>query len=568
MKKYLPFIDWLGNYQNKHFRGDLIAGVTVGIMLIPQGMAYGMLAGLPPIYGLYAATIPILIYALFGTSRQLAVGPTAIMAIMVGAGLSQFVQDGMSTFIGMAILLSLMVGVIQFLMGIFRLGFLVNYLSHPVIAGFTSAAAIIIGFSQLKHLLGIELSQGRIHDVILQVLNNVSDMNLMTFIIGLGGIVFLLALKRVNKRFPASIILVVLGILAVYVFKLNDQGVKIVEDIPQGFDLFQVPVIEWESIKHLINLALAISFVGFLESIAVAKAVHAKHKDYVLSPNQELIGLGLANIFGAFFKAFPVAGGFSRTAVNDQSGAKSGLASVISAILIIVTLLFFTKLFYFLPNAILASIIMVAVLGLIDIKEAKHLWKTNKPDFVLFIVTFLCTLFLGIEEGILIGIIFSLLMLIYRVSYPHIAELGRVPNTDHFRNLNRFEDLEIYKDKLILRFDAQLYFANIGFLKNYIDQALIDRPEIKDFIFDARTINYIDSSAAHFLYDLVEDFSKKEIGLHLAGVNGPVRDTLSKNNIISLLGTDRFYLSVHEAILAIDANQRPKTSDYATQSNN
>ncbi|MFT4986745.1 MAG: SulP family sulfate permease [Glaciecola sp.] len=567
MNKYLPFIDWITNYRKDFLQGDLTAGLTVGVMLIPQGMAYAMLAGLPPIYGLYASTIPLIIYALFGTSRQLAVGPTAVVAIIVAEGLSELAEIGSAEFIQLAIVLALMVGVIQFLMGIFRLGFLVNYLSHPVVAGFTSAAAIIIGLSQMGYLLGLSLSRGNIISSISELLQNITSTHLMTLAIGLSAIVILLFVKKINKKIPGPLVIVLLGTGLVYLFKLNESGVSIVKDVPGGFDIFSVPNIDVDQMASLLKLALVISFVAFMESIAVAKAVHTQHKDYELRPNQEMIGLGLANIFGSFFKAFPVTGGFSRSAVNNQAGAKTGLASIISAVIIILTLLFLTDLFYFLPKAVLAAIIIVAVFGLIDIKEAKHLWKTNRPDFVLFIVTFMSTLALGIEEGILIGIGFSLIMLIYRVSYPHIAEVGRVPNTDHFRNLARFDDLEEYPDKLILRFDAQLYFANIGFLKKYIDDALSNRPEVKHLIFDTRTINYIDSSAAHFLYDLVEDLEMKNIGLHLAGVNGPVRDTLKKNDIINLLGTEHFYLSVNDAVEAIEGVKNTAFTNYATQSN-
>ncbi|NNM15718.1 MAG: sodium-independent anion transporter, partial [Bacteroidia bacterium] len=343
MKNLIPALDWIQNYKKEYLTGDLTAGLTVGVMLIPQGMAYSMLAGLPPIYGLYASTIPLIIYALFGTSRQLAVGPVAMVALLISSGVGALATIGSNEFIALAILLALMVGVIQFAMGIFKLGFLVNFLSHPVIAGFTSAAAIIIGFSQLKHLLGFNIPRGKVHEIILNVIENFGSINVPTLLIGAGAIALLLIIKSINKKIPGPLLAVLFGIGAVYFLGLHEQGVKIVKDVPGGLDIFGIPSIDLTSVTSLIPVALTIAFIGFMESIAVAKAIQAKHKDYEVTANKELIGLGLANIIGSFFKAFPVTGGFSRTAVNDQAGARTGLSPIISAVLIIFTLLFLTE---------------------------------------------------------------------------------------------------------------------------------------------------------------------------------------------------------------------------------
>jgi len=358
--KFFPIFDWIKTYNSKQFSGDLSAGLTVGVMLIPQGMAYSMLAGLPPIYGLYASTIPLIIYAILGTSRQLAVGPVAMVALLISSGVGALASTGSSEFIALAILLALMVGVIQFSMGVFRLGFLVNFLSHPVIAGFTSAAAVIIGFSQLKHLLGLEIPRGTLHETIYQIFENIGDINYPTLLLGIGAIIVLLLAKWISKRLPGPIIVVLLGMAIVYYLGLESQGVKIIKDVPGGLPSFGIPAIDQGTVLALLPIAFTIAFVSFMESIAVGKAIQAKHKDYEIDANQELISLGLANVIGSFFKAFPVTGGFGRTAVNDQAGAKTGMASIISAVLIIVSLLFLTKYFYFLPNAILGAIIVVA----------------------------------------------------------------------------------------------------------------------------------------------------------------------------------------------------------------
>src|SRR5690606_23785364 len=315
LKKLIPSIDWLGHYNKNDLRGDLSAGLIVAIMLIPQGMAYAMLAGLPPVIGLYASTIPLIIYALFGSSRQLAVGPVAMVSLLVFTGVSQLAKPGTDEYIAYALLLALMVGVIQLLLGLSRLGFLVNFLSHSVISGFTSAAAIIIGLSQLKNLLGIDIPKGSIFVIISNAIMKVNEINMVTFLIGLGSIIILILLKKMAPKFPAPLVVVVLGILVVRFLQLDQVGVKIVGDIPNGIPAFSIPMFNIEAITALLPIALTISFVSFMESVAVAKSIANKEK-YKINANQELNGLGLANIFGSFFSAFPVTGGFSRKAVN------------------------------------------------------------------------------------------------------------------------------------------------------------------------------------------------------------------------------------------------------------
>lgn len=568
MRKYFPFLEWIKTYDKSQFGGDLTAGLTVGVMLIPQGMAYAMLAGLPPIYGLYASTIPLIIYALMGTSRQLAVGPVAMVALLISSGVSGIAEIGSPEFIGLAILLALMVGIIQFSMGAFRLGFLVNFLSHPVIAGFTSAAALIIGFSQMKHLLGLSLPRGKVHETIMNIIENIGDVNLPTLLIGVGAVGILVVVKKINRRLPGPLIAVVLGMVAVYFLGLDAQGVKIIQDVPGGLPTFGVPKIEGQALLTLLPIALTISFVGFMESIAVAKAIQAKHKNYQINANQELISLGLANIFGSFFKAFPVTGGFSRTAVNDQAGAKTGVSSMISAFLIIITLLFLTKYFYFLPNAVLGAIIVVAVFGLIDIKEAKHLWTHDRKDFAVFMVTAIATLSLGIEEGILVGVVLSLAMLIYKVSYPHIAELGRVPGSEEYRNVERFKDLHTYQDILIVRFDAQLYFANATSLTEFVSKKLIDRPEIKHVIFDFSAVSNVDSSAVHAIKDFLADLHAHGRELYISNVRGPVRDIFSNYKLLNDKNVEHYYLSNREAVNYVKYHSENDFRDYVSQVEN
>ena len=569
LKRIIPILNWLPSYNKESFKGDLGAGLTVGVMLIPQGMAYSMLAGLPPIYGLYASIIPLIVYAIFGTSRQLAVGPVAMVSLLVAAGVGNLAETGSESFVSMAIVLALLVGFIQLAMGVFRLGFLVNFLSHPVISGFTSAAALIIGFSQLKHLLGISIPRSNyIHEIVWGAVEQSSEINLYTLIIGVVAIAAMLVIKRMKFPIPGPLVAVALGILGVWFFQLDALGVKIVREVPSGLPAFQVPKIQGAYLTQLLPIALTISFISFMESIAVAKAVQAKHRDYKVIPNQELMSLGLANIFGSFFQSFPVTGGFSRTAVNDQAGAKSGMASIISALLIGLTLLFLTPVFYYLPNAILASIIMVAVFGLIDVKELFYLWRTDKRDLVMLLVTFLGTLLLGIEEGILIGVILSIALIVYQTTKPHTAVLGKLPGKPHYKNMDRFPDLLQREDILIYRFDARLYFANVTYFVGQIEQLVEEKgPSLRLFILDADSINGMDSSALHALHEVYENLVGKGIKLYMVGVKGPVRDALHRDGFIENLGKENFFMRIQHAVDAFDQKPIENFQTFNIQTN-
>ena len=573
IKQFIPAFEWMPKYTNEQLKGDLSAGLTVGVMLIPQGMAYAMIAGLPPIYGLYASTIPLIIYALLGTSRQLAVGPVAMVSLLTAAGIGALAEGGTETYIMLAITLAFFVGMIQFLLGVFQLGFLVNFLSHPVVSGFTSAAALIIGLSQLKHLLGVNISGSHfVHEILIEAVRKIGQTHWVTFAIGVAGIFLIKGVKKVNKNIPGQLLAVVFGVLVVWAFGLGEQGVKIVGEVPSGLPSFSMPAFSAESVKALLPTALAISLVSFMESIAVAKAIQSKHRNYKVVANQELIALGLANVGGAFLQSYPVTGGFSRTAVNDQAGAKTGMASIISALLIVLTLLFLTPLFYFLPNAILASVIMVAVFGLIDVKEAIHLWHADRSDFWMLVITFVATLGLGIEQGVGVGVLLSIAWVIFRTTRPHVAELGKVPGTLFYRNISRFEKLEERSDLLVMRFDASLFFANINYFKDHLHE-MADRKgkDLKAIIINADSINSLDSSGAHAIEELLEEYHAKGVRLMFTGVKGPVRDTLAKAHLTSKIGQGNFFMIVQEAVDSFDQekdkNDTTTFSKYTMQVN-
>ena len=537
------------------FRGDLAAGLTVGVMLIPQAMAYALIAGMPPVYGLYAALVPLLLYGVLGTSRQLGVGPVAVVSLLVVAGVADLAEPGSTEYVQLAILLAFMVGVIQLLMGLLRMGFLVNFLSHPVITGFTAATALIIAFSQLHHLLGVSIESSKhIHTVLLQLFENRGEIHSGTALLGFGAVALIYAIRKWQPRIPGALVVVVIGIVLVAVTGWDQRGIRIIGEVPSGLPAFALPMFDIDAVYKLLPMAFAISLVGFMESIAVAKSIHARHRDYKLDANQELVALGSANLGGSLFQAFPVTGGFSRSAVNDQAGAKSGMASIISALMIGLTLLFLTPLFYYLPNAVLGAIIITAVIGLIDTKEIRFLWNTQKEDFAMMAITFLVTLLLGIEEGILTGVVASLGVVIFHSSKPHVAPLGQLPGTRVYRNLNRFEEAGDRKDVLVIRYDAPLFYANAEHFKETAESFVAQKgPELKLVVLDASGMNSIDTTGIHALASLENELRNKGIQLRMSAVHGPVRDLLERSRYYKSEDEERLsHMEVHDAVEAFD----------------
>lgn len=551
LQRWVPASDWLRNYKSKNLRGDTIAGVTTAVMLIPQAMAYALLAGLPPVIGLYASIVPLLVYAIFGTSRQLAVGPVAMVALLVASGIGSMVTPGdVGTYVKLTVLLTLLVGIIQLGMGVFRLGFMTNFLSHPVISGFTSAAALIIGFSQLKHIVGLNLPRSEnILKTIYLTFEQAADINPVTLTMGLTAIVFLIVVRKISPLIPGALIMVIISSLVAWFWDLKKLGVSIVGEIPAGLPPFTVPAIQMEELGALLPIALTISFVGFMESIAVGKQI-ATEKGYEIEANQELVALGAANLFGAFFKAMPVTGGFSRTAVNKDAGANTSLAGIITALVIGIVLMFFTPLLYFLPKSILGAIIMVAVFGLIDLHEVSYLWKVKRDDLVLLFTTFFATLGLGVMEGIFTGIGISMFWFVVKTTRPHYAVLGRLPDRNDYRNVKRYTT-ETDDNILVIRFDAQFYYGNVSFLKETLKKAETEKgTQLQSIVIDAGSVNQLDSSAARALEEITNEYRTRNIGLYFANIKGPVLDVMKRSGFYELLGDDCCYKNVHEAVEA------------------
>ncbi|PTY35981.1 sodium-independent anion transporter [Saccharospirillum sp. MSK14-1] len=565
LRPYIPALEWIPNYQRSWLRGDVIAGITTATLLVPQAMSYALLGGLPPYIGLYASVLPMIIYAFFGTSRQLAVGPVALVALLVASGIGLMAPVGSERYIELTILLSLLVGGVFLVMGIFRLGFLTNFLSHPVISGFTSAAALIIAVSQISNLLGLSLPRSEnIAETLWHAADQWQQIHLPTLVIGAASLFLLIALKRLNKALPAAMMTVAVTTIAVWALRLDQAGVAVVGSVPAGLPALSAPAFTLADAMELLPMAIAIALIGFMESIAVARK-YASERHYEINPNQELIGLGLANLVGAFSRAMPVAGGFGRTAVNANAGANTGLAPVITASLIAIALAFLTPLFYFLPKAALAAVIMVAVAGLIDLHEVKHLWKVKRSDLGLLLFTFAATLALGAKDGLFLAVGASMLWFVIKTTRPHYAVLGKLPGTEAYRNIERHPQAQIEPGILAIRFDAQFYYGNVSFLKDTIRRVeqRLNAP-LRAVVLDACSINQLDSSADTALHDLLRDYRERDIELFIAHVKGPVKDVMDRSGFSETLGDDHFFLETEPAMAAARAWVQRNETDVAT----
>lgn len=559
--KYIPILDWGKSYNRDALTNDLIAAVIVTIMLIPQSLAYALLAGLPPEAGLYASIAPIILYAIFGTSRALAVGPVAVVSLMTAAAIGNIAETGTMGYALAALTLAAMSGAILLLMGVFKLGFLANFLSHPVIAGFITASGIIIAASQLKHILGINASGHNLFDIVVSLVAHLPETNPVTLTIGVLATGFLFWVRKglkptlrkmglgprmadvLTKAGP--VVAVMATTFAVWGLDLAGSGVRIVGAVPQSLPPLTMPDFSPELLKELLIPAILISVIGFVESISVAQTLAAKRRQRV-NPDQELIGLGAANIGAAFTGGYPVTGGFARSVVNYDAGAETPAAGAFTAVGLAIAALALTPLVYFLPNATLAATIIVAVLSLVDFKILRNSWDYSKADFIAVLATILLTLGLGVEVGVSAGVILSIGLFLFRTSRPHIAEVGLVPNTQHFRNINRHK---VITDPTVLtiRIDESLYFANARFLEDYVFARVVSACEIKHVIMMCSAINEIDLSALESLEAINHRLDEMGITLHLSEVKGPVMDRLKQGHFLDDL-SGRVFLSQYEAM--------------------
>ena len=572
----LPLSHWLKAYDSHTFISDLIAGVVVAIMLIPQGMAYALLAGMPAEYGLYCAIMPLLIYALLGSSRTLAVGPVAIASLMVASSLGALQLQTSDEYIRYAVNLSLLTGVFLLLLRLLRLGDIVNFISHSVITGFTSAAAVVIALSQLRHILGLERPpQSEFLPALSYMAGQLEQLNIASLLIGTAAAVILWWSKRPlsellqRRNWPGAIsqplsksgpmIALLAGTLAVWLGGLDQsQAVKTVGVIPDGLPALSIGLIDPSTWQLLALPALLIALVGFLESVSVGTALASKRQERI-DPNQELLALGAANLGAALSGTFAVAGGLGRSMVNNSAGAQTTIASLISALLVAVTLLWLTPLFYYLPKAVLGAIVIMAVLPLIDLSGIRKCWQFNKADALTLALTFTLVLVLGVELGILLGIGSSILLLIYRASQPHIAIVGRVGESEHFRNIARHQ-VSTLSDTLALRVDESLYFANTRYVESFILQQCAAAPQIRHVVLICSAVNFIDASALETLENLIIKLRNQQVRLHLAEVKGPVMDQLKNTELLDELAPGQVFFTTDEAMRLLSDNDRAASS--------
>jgi len=550
LKEYIPLLEWLPRYTRRDFRYDLVAGITVCVMLVPQGMAYAMLAGMPPIYGLYGGLVPLFLYAILGTSRQLSIGPVAVSALLVLAGIGQIAEPFSPRYIELVILTGFLIGILKVILSGLKMGFLVNFLSHPVMAGFTSAAAVIIGISQLKYLLGIDIPRQEVfYDTFFYAVQHLGEIHWLTFVICTGSIALIMLFRKINRKIPGALLVVIAGVLLTRFLHLDQMGVEAVGDVPKGLPDFSLPAWSLANIKAVMPTVITVTIIEIVECLGIAKVLEGKHRNYRVVPNQELLALGISKIGGAFFQALPTSASFTRSAVNNEMGARTGMASVITSILVGLTLAFLTPVFYYLPTAVLAAIVLLAVRSLFDLEEAVFLWKTHRRDFAMMAITFAATLALGIETGVLFGVVLSLLMVIYASSKPHVAVLGRLPETPYFRNISRFPNALQSDEILIVRFDASLYFGNATYFKDVIRELVEKRgTDLKLMILDASAINEIDSTGLRAFEDTLVFLKEKNIEFYVSSVKGPVRDVLAKAGMMEKIGEHNQFMTVNDAV--------------------
>lgn len=566
LRKYVPVLEWGRHYTRDALQNDMMAAVIVTIMLIPQSLAYAMLAGLPPEAGLYASILPIILYAIFGTSRALAVGPVAVVSLMTAAAVGQVADQGTVGYAVAALSLAVMSGAILLIMGLFKLGFLANFLSHPVIAGFITASGILIAISQLKHILGVSAHGHTLPQILGSLWAHLGDVNPITLVIGVAATAFLFWVRKGLKPMliargmrpkladiaqkAGPVAAVVVSTLVVWVFGLSGRGVSIVGAVPQSLPPLTMPSLDFDLLTALFVPALLISVIGFVESISVAQTLAAKKRQRI-DPNQELIGLGAANLGAGFTGGYPVTGGFARSVVNYDAGAETPAAGAYTAVGLAIAALALTPLIFFLPTATLAATIIVAVLSLVDFSILKTSWGYSKADFAAVVATILLTLGFGVETGVSAGVILSILLHLYKTSKPHVAEVGLVPGTQHFRNIHRHA---VKTDPAILtiRIDESLYFPNARFLEDYVLDRVGKEGPIRHVVLMCSAVNVIDYSALEALEALNLRLKDMGITLHLSEVKGPVTDRLKKSHFLDDL-SGRVFLSQYDAWVALSA---------------
>ena len=541
-ERFMPFTEWIGELKDgATLKADAIAGLTVALVLVPQSMAYAQLAGLPAYVGLYTSFLPVIIAAIFGSSRQLATGPVAIVSLMTAAALEPLAIQNPEGFLAYAAILAFMVGIFQLSLGLLRLGILVDFLSHPVVVGFTNAAALIIASSQVGKLFGIATRKGEHHyETIWNLIQDIPQTHLTTLIMGGLSLFLLLFIKKIAPKLPNILITVVICTLLSFFLGYEDKGGAVVGLIPSGLPGFKIPDVEFGQVVHLFVSALVIGLLGFVEAISVSKAIASETRQR-LSANQELVGQGLSNITASVFQAYPVSGSFSRSAVNFAADGRTGFSSIITGVLVAITLLFLTPLLYHLPQVTLAAVIVVAVMNLIKINPIIHAWKVHKHDGFIAVATFVTTLFFAphLEKGIMIGVLLSLGLFLYRTMSPHFVEVSR-HDDGTLRNADLFK-LKTSDTVSVFRYGGDLYFANAGYLEGKVLNSIAAKPELKVMILDFESVDLVDSTGEETLGRIAERLESAGIELYIARAQKSMRDAFIRSGLMDKIGEERFF---------------------------
>jgi sulfate permease, SulP family len=557
LRRWVSVLDWLPKYKREDLRFDFVAGLTGAAILVPQSMAYAQIAHLPPIVGLYASVVPLLVYAMLGRSPQLGVGPLATISVLSAVGVAKLAPDSSPEFIALSATLAVIVGIVHLAIGLGRLGFLVRFLSEPVMLGFLGGVGVVIIATQIGPLTGVTVSaeSSQTDEILRDWASQIGDTSLTTLALGLASLAILIGARR-WRRFPTPLLLVIVSSLASLAFGFDEHGIAVVGTVPSGLALPEVPVWSWHDAQVLLPTAFAITLVSVLESLSLAREFSEQHH-YDIDPNQEIAAIGASNVAAGFFQGMVVTGAITRSSILDDAGARTQLTGVLCALIVAPLVMFGSDAFQYIPITVLAAIVIVAVLSFIKVSEARRLWNVQRSDFWLMLASFVATIFLGLEAGVLLAVAISLVLIVYRVSRPHLPELGRLDGTDSFVELDRNPEARTYPGVAIVRPETALYFTNAEVLANRLRQLERERDDLHTIVLDASGVNYLDSTADHQLRKLAARYRDRGIRLLLVNVEEPVRRVMDASGFTDLVGRDAFFATDADAVAHLDSGPRP-----------
>lgn len=556
MRRWVSVLDWLPNYRRADLPGDIVAGITGAAVLVPQSMAYAQIAHLPPVVGLYASVVPLLVYSVLGRVPQLAIGPLASISILSAVGVSKLAPEGTAQFVALSATLAVLVGIVHLVIGLGRLGFLVRFLSEPVMNGFLGGVGVLLIATQLGPLTGVPIAStsSRAFEIARDWIEGLDGASLTTAALGVLAIVLLLVAKR-WRRVPAPLLILVVASLAVAIFGLDEHGIAVVGSVPSGLAAPETPLWSLHDVQVLLPTAFAITLISVLESMSLARDFSERH-GYDMNPNQEIAAIGASNVSAGFFQGMVVTSAITRSSILDEAGARTQLSGALSALIVAPLLIFGTATFSDIPITVLAAIVIVAVLPFVKVGEARRLWRVQRSDFWVAMLAFWGTLFLGLELGVLLAVATSITLIVYRVSRPHIPELGRLPGTDSFVERDRHSEAQTYPGTAIVRVEAPLYFTNAEPLANRLKRLELDHPDLHTIVLDASGVNHLDATADHELRTLANGYRARDIRLLFVNVDDNVREVMDASGLTELVGAGGFFATDADAVAHLEARAR------------